>query len=80
MPTLNCYAELEDTVWKIQIPLLLEKGLNGIKRDRHEESSAVDLSAMKLARLCREQIATAFHRTRIYLENQSFHLRPDKRP
>ena len=33
---------------------------------------------MKLARLCREQIATAFHQTRIYLEIQSFHLRPDK--
>ena len=36
--------------------------LNGIKRDRHEESGAVDMSVLKPARLHREQIATSFTR------------------
>ena len=49
-----------------------------IKRDRHEESGAVDLSALKQARLHREQIAAPLHQTIIPREIQSFDLSPDK--
>ena len=48
--------------------------LDGIKRDRHEESGAVDLSGLIPARLHREQIAAPLHQTIIPLETKAFPL------